>query len=169
MHIYILTRDLTMMHICMMHLSMMLDPDTCMYDAYIYPDTRDLTMMHICMMHLSMMFDPVCMMHISMVLNPWLWCMYVWCIYDSWIYDAIFFGDERTDERTNGRTNGQGDSRSLISTAPAPAPPMCVFAKCALLLHLLSFIITVLLHIGTKVAKIYVLTCQKNPIMRKDW
>ena len=30
-----------MMHICMMHLSMILDPDTCMYDAYIYNDTLD--------------------------------------------------------------------------------------------------------------------------------
>ena len=25
----------------MMHVSMILDPDTCMYDAYIYPDARD--------------------------------------------------------------------------------------------------------------------------------
>ena len=24
-----------------MHVSMILDPDTCMYDAYIYPDTLD--------------------------------------------------------------------------------------------------------------------------------
>ena len=39
----------TMMHICMMHLSMMLDPDTCMYDAYIYVP-GPLTLMHVCMM-----------------------------------------------------------------------------------------------------------------------
>ena len=29
------------MHVSMMHVSVTLDPDTCMYDAYIYPDTRD--------------------------------------------------------------------------------------------------------------------------------
>ena len=116
-----------MMHLPIMHLSMTLDPDTCMYDAF-FNFLRSLTLMHTCMVHESMMR-----------------------------YFLV------TDEPTNRRTNGQGDSRSLISTAPAPAPP-----KCALLLHLLSFIITVLLHIGTKVAKIYVLTCQKNLIMRKD-
>ena len=30
-----------MMHVSMMHVSIILDPDACMYDAYIYPDTRD--------------------------------------------------------------------------------------------------------------------------------
>ena len=30
-----------MMHISMMDVSMILDPDTCMYDAYIYPDTHE--------------------------------------------------------------------------------------------------------------------------------
>ena len=29
------------MHVSMMDVSMILDPDTCKYDAYIYPDTRD--------------------------------------------------------------------------------------------------------------------------------
>ena len=51
-----------------MHVSMILDPDTCMYDAYIYRDTSDLTMMHICVMHLSMMLDPDT------------------CMYDAYIY-----------------------------------------------------------------------------------
>ena len=41
----------------MMHLSMMLDPDTCMYDAYIYV-TRSLTLMHVCMMHIAYILDP---------------------------------------------------------------------------------------------------------------
>ena len=45
-----------MMHICMMHLSMILDPDTCMYDAHIY-DPPPLTLMHVCMMHISMILD----------------------------------------------------------------------------------------------------------------
>ena len=36
MHIY-----MTLIHVSMMHLSMILDPDTCRYDAYIYPDTHD--------------------------------------------------------------------------------------------------------------------------------
>ena len=32
---------------------MMLDPDICMYDAYIYVP-RSLTPMHVCIMHISM-------------------------------------------------------------------------------------------------------------------
>ena len=60
-----------MMHICMMHLSMILDPDTCMYDAHIY-DPPSLTLMHVCMMHISMILvpDPECMMHVTMHLFP---------------------------------------------------------------------------------------------------
>ena len=52
-----------------MHLSMILDPDTCMYDAFIYVP-RSLTMMHVCMMHISMILD----------LDSEA-CMYVWCMY----------------------------------------------------------------------------------------
>ena len=29
------------MHVSMMRVSVILDPDTCMHDAYMYPDTRD--------------------------------------------------------------------------------------------------------------------------------
>ena len=89
---------------------MILDPDTCMYDAYIYVPWS-LTLMH------------VCMMHISMILDPWLWCMCVWCtflwswtlilklacMYGAYIYDAANFV-------TNDRTNEQGDSRSRMFT-----------------------------------------------------
>ena len=35
------------MHICMMHLSMIHNPDTCMYDAYIYLP-RSLTLQQAC-------------------------------------------------------------------------------------------------------------------------
>ena len=52
-----------------MHLSMILDPDTCMYDAFIYVP-RSLTMMQMCMMHISMILD----------LDSEA-CMYVWCMY----------------------------------------------------------------------------------------
>ena len=38
-----------MMHVSMMYVSMILDPDTCMYDAYIF-DLLPLTLMHVCMM-----------------------------------------------------------------------------------------------------------------------
>ena len=55
----------------MMHLSMILDPDTCMYNAYIYVP-RSLTLMHVCMMHISMI----------LALDPEAY-MYVWCIYDA--------------------------------------------------------------------------------------
>ncbi len=49
-----------------MHVSMILDPDTCMYDSNIYPDTRD--------------YDAQCMMHLSMMLDP------DTCMYDAYIY-----------------------------------------------------------------------------------
>ena len=70
MHIYILIHVTTML-ICMMHLSMILEPDACIYDAFIYVP-RSLTMMHVCMMHISMtlVLIHVCVMHISMFLNP---------------------------------------------------------------------------------------------------
>ena len=56
------------------------DPDTCMYDAYIYVP-RSLILIHACMMHKAMI----------LALDPEA-CMYAWCIYDSgpwsWMYDA---------------------------------------------------------------------------------
>ena len=59
-----------------MHVSMILDPDTCMYDAY--PILIHVTMMLICMMYLSILH--VSMMHVSMILNP------DTCMYDAYIY-----------------------------------------------------------------------------------
>ena len=45
-----------MMHTPIMHLSMTLDPDTCMYDAFInFP--QSLTLMHVCMMQTSIFLD----------------------------------------------------------------------------------------------------------------
>ena len=76
-----------------MHLSMILDPDTCMYDAFIYVP-RSLTMMHVCMMHISMILD----------LDSEA-CMYVWCMYLHMMQSFSV---------TDGRTNEQGDSRSRI-------------------------------------------------------
>ena len=52
---------LALMHVCMMHTSIILDPDTCednacLYDAFINVP-RSLTLMHVCMMHISMILD----------------------------------------------------------------------------------------------------------------
>ena len=58
---------------CMLHLSMMLDPDACIYDAFIYVP-RSLTLMHVCMMHISMILDPNEYLHDA-------------CIHDGTIYD----------------------------------------------------------------------------------
>ena len=100
-----------MMHVCMMHISMILDPwswymhvwciylcsslldyTACVYDAHIY-DPRSLTLIY------------VCMMHISMILDPWSWCMCVCMVHVSMMrYFSV----------TDQRTNGQGDSRSRI-------------------------------------------------------
>ena len=87
-----------MMHICMMHLSMILDPDTCMYDAHYDPPS--LTLMHVCMMHLSMILD--------LDLEA---CMYGTCIYDA----ANFV----TDERTNKAILGVGWDKSSFPSEPA--------------------------------------------------
>ena len=62
---------------------MILDPDTCMYDAHIY-DPPSLTLMHVCMMHLSMILNHA--------------CMYGACIYDA----ANFVTDGRTNKAILG-------------------------------------------------------------------
>ena len=75
---------------------MILYPDTCMYDAFIYVP-RSLTMMHVCMMHISMILD----------LHPEA-CMYVWCMY---LWCGKFCSgrtDGRTDERTDKAILGVG-------------------------------------------------------------
>ena len=101
---------------CMMHISLILDPDVyrydaCVYDAYIYDPwpslrwiylwffilTLTLTLMHVCMY-------PWCIY----IYDPWsrcmcVWCRYEWCIYrsmildpDACIFDAgLFRGDSR--------------------------------------------------------------------------
>ena len=40
--------SLTLMHVCMMHVSTILDPDSCVYDAFIY-DPWSLTDPDVCM------------------------------------------------------------------------------------------------------------------------
>ena len=74
------------MHVCfrdagihdacvMMHISMIIDHDACVYDAHIcINDPRPLTLMHVCMMHISMILDPNEYLHGT-------------CIHDANIYD----------------------------------------------------------------------------------
>ena len=107
-HIYD-PRSLILIHACMMHLSMFLDPwlycmcvwctylwssipdsDLCVYDAHIY-DPRSLILMHVCMMHISMILD------LDLEACMYVWCMYLWC-----------------GKFCQQRTNEQGDSRSLM-------------------------------------------------------
>ena len=69
MHMFLIPIHVTMMHIPIMHFSMTLDPDTCMYDAFInFP--QSLTLMHVCMMDISMILD----------LDSYM------CVYDAYIY-----------------------------------------------------------------------------------
>ena len=79
-YIYV-PQSLTMMHVCMMHISMTLDldPDACMYD--VCPILIHVTMMLICMMH--------CMIHVCMVHV----CM---------MRQILFRTDERTDKAILG-------------------------------------------------------------------
>ena len=57
----------------MMHISMILDSDACVYDARMYVaciyDPRSLTLMNVCMMHIFMILDPDA-------------CLYDACVYD---------------------------------------------------------------------------------------
>ena len=73
-----------------MHVFMILDPDTCMNDAYA---PRSLFLMHMCKMYISMI----------LALDPQA-CMYA-CMYDPYIYDEVFFGNERTDQRTDEKAD----------------------------------------------------------------
>ena len=69
---------ISLMHVFIMHMSTILDPDACvhvarMYVACIY-DPRSLTLMH------------VCMMLIPMILNPDA-CVYDACMKHAYIHD----------------------------------------------------------------------------------
>ena len=46
------------MHVCMMHTSVILDHEICVYDAHVSMVLDlDLTLMHVCLMHKSMVYD----------------------------------------------------------------------------------------------------------------
>ena len=78
---------------CMMN-TFIHDPDTCMYDVYIF-GLRPLTLMHVCVMHTSIIFDPdtcvydACIYdatYLSYMDKPWPWCIYTLCMYAWCIY-----------------------------------------------------------------------------------
>ena len=97
-------RSLTLIHVCVMHTSIIRDPDTCVYDACIH-DAAYLSCMskpwlwciytlcmyvlciYICSLIMyarciyicSLIMMHMCMMHTSVIFNPWLCCMCVWC------------------------------------------------------------------------------------------
>ena len=82
-YIYV-PQSLTMMHVCMMHISMILDldPETCVYVACMVR----VCMMCVCMMQmfldLHIYFMHVCMMHIHMFLDHYAYVL------DALVYDA---------------------------------------------------------------------------------
>ena len=131
-------------HVCMMHISIILDLDTCVYDVhtcvydvhmcvrcahmmcvwcvwYTYLWSWSLILVHACMMHVSKVIDPdTCVYHAGMydefwssILGPYACVMHECIMYISMIlmhaciYDAANFV-------TNEPTNEQGDSRSRI-------------------------------------------------------
>ena len=130
MHVSMMHTYWSMMHLFMMDewcmnsqcIFMILDPDACVYDAYIN-EARSLTLVHVCMMHEYMMHISKilvpdvcmmheCMMHISMILIPDpvacmnVWCMYLWC---GWNFV------------TNGQTDGW--TRSWMDV-------QCMYVRC---------------------------------------
>ena len=74
------------MHVSMMHISMILDCDACVYDARMYVacvyDPRSLILMHLCMKRVSMIIDP-----------------------HACVFDACMMRLKFCDGRTNGRTD----------------------------------------------------------------
>ena len=56
-------RSLTLIHVCVMHTSIIRDPDTCVYDACIHDAA-----------------------YLSCMYKPWLWCIYTLCMYVLCIY-----------------------------------------------------------------------------------
>ena len=86
---YLWSWSLILVHACMMQVSKIIDPDTCVYHAGMYDEFwSSILGPYACVMH-------ECIMYISMIL------MHA-CIYDA----ANFVPDQRTDE--------QGDSRSWM-------------------------------------------------------
>ena len=64
--------SLTLIHVCMVHISTILDPDPYMYDVYIY-EPRSSVRMHVCLRHLSLILDPDV-------------CRFDECVCDAYIY-----------------------------------------------------------------------------------
>ena len=80
---YLWSWSLILVHACMMHVSKVIDPDTCVYHAGMYDEFwSSILGPYACVMH-------ECIIYISMIL------MHA-CIYDA----ANFVPDERTDQRT---------------------------------------------------------------------
>ena len=79
------------MHVSMMHMSMILDSDACVYDARMYVaciyDPRSLILMHVCMKRVSMIIDPHA------------------CVFDACMMPISMMRLKFCDGRTNGRTN----------------------------------------------------------------
>ena len=86
---------LNLMHVCMMHISKILDPDTCTYVPW------SLTLMHVCMMHF------VILIH-ACIYDPWfmhVWCTNLWCSIFRW----------RTNQRRKKAILGVGYVLSLFA------------------------------------------------------
>ena len=69
-----------------MHVSMILNPDTCMYDACIYVPRSLPWSMHLCMMYISMILDPDTCIYDAYICSSIL--DYDACVYDAHIYDS---------------------------------------------------------------------------------
>ena len=112
-HIYD-PRSLTLMHVCMMHISMILDlhPEACMYVWCMYlwcgkfcsgptneqGDSR--SRMHVCIMHIHMLLDHYAYVHDALMYDAY--------IHDPWYLTMLHVCMMRLKfchQRTNGRTN----------------------------------------------------------------
>ena len=84
------------MYVSMMHIYMTLDPDSCMYDAYMY-----------------ITLDPD-----AYIYDPRSWCMHVWCRYEwclyPWSLTLKHVSLMRDFLVSDQPTNEQADSRSWI-------------------------------------------------------
>ena len=85
--------SLILMHVCMRHVSMILDLDECGYAADLYDASRydafryDSCMYDACIYDpWSLIIDPDAYMYDAYIYDPWSWCMCVWRRYEWCIY-----------------------------------------------------------------------------------
>ena len=93
-------QSLTVMHVCMMHISMVLDldPEACMYVWFL--------MFVVCMCDAYFLDPDTCdhdaSTYYAFIHDPWSWYMHVWCIFQ---FSSIPPGSPLCEDKTSCQSN----------------------------------------------------------------